>query len=143
MDVYAKSTLVDDANTKMDELRAKLEQKLIASAELYYNIEDYLAAAVTYENVLQEYPDTQDAENIGLLIMRSYFNYAGQSVACRKAERYDKAISSYQNFVGRYPESAKREVAEALHERSMDLKQRALNEINLYKINCNEFTEKN
>ena len=62
-------------------------------------MEDYQAAAVTFENMLQDFPESTEAEYINLLIVRAYFNYAGQSVVCKKSERYDKAISAVHNCV--------------------------------------------
>ena len=142
VDVYAKSSLVPEANGYMDELRAKLEEKLIAAAELYYNTEHYEAAAITYENVLNDFPDTRLAEEISYKIISCYFSYAGQSIVCRKEERYDKAISSYQDFISRYPTSDRADQAKSLYERSVDLKSKAINEISTFKINCNELTQK-
>lgn len=143
VDVYPKSALVKDANTYMTELRGKLEEKLITAAELYYNTEHYESAAITYQNVLLEFPDTRDAEEISYLIISSYFNYAGQSAICRKEERYDMAISSYKEFIERYPSSDRADQAKSLYERSIDLKSKAINEISTYKIDCNELTKKN
>lgn len=142
LDVYPKSSLADKANERVDILRAKLEEKLIASAELYYNTQNYLAAAVTYKNVLTLYPDTKDAEAINFKILSSYFNYAGQSVTCRKEERYDMAINSYNDYLAKYPEGSELDQAKGLYDRSIDLKQKAINEINTYKINCDEYTKK-
>lgn len=141
IDVYPKSALAKDANAFMDELRAKLEEKLLAAAELYYNTEHYESAAITYRNVLLDFPDTREAENISYLIISSYFNYAGQSIVCRKEERYDMAIESYREFIARYPASSKADQAKSLYERSIDLKSKAINEINTYKIKCNELTQ--
>lgn len=136
IDVFPKSSLVPQANALMDELRSKLEEKLIASAQLYYNTEHYEAAAVTFNNVLLDFPDTKDAENMSFLIISSYFNYAGQSVVCRKEERYDMAIQAYNEYIARYPNGDKAGQAKSLYERSIDLKEKAITEINTYKINC-------
>jgi len=143
IDVYPKSALVKDANGYMDELRSKLEEKLITAAELYYNTEHFEAAAITYANVLLDFPDTRDAEDISFRILSSYFSYAGQSILCRKPERYDLAIESYRDYIARYPTGDKVEMATSLYERSVDLKSKAINEINTYKINCNELTQEN
>ncbi len=109
-------------NDLMDELRHKMELKMIESAELYYKMENYQSAATTYENILEDFPETSEAENIGLRIIRSYFNYAGQSVTCKKPDRYEKAIESYSDFRERFPESGLSEVAKGLYNRSIDLK---------------------
>lgn len=142
IDVYPKSTLIKDANAFMDELRAKLEAKMIAAAELYYNTAHYEAAAITYKNVLLDFPDTRDAEEISYKVINCYFSYAGQSIVCRKEERYDMAIESYRDFTSRFPNSERADQAKSLYERSVDLKSKAINEISTYKINCNELTKK-
>ncbi len=143
IDVYPKSALVKDANAYMDEMRSKLELKLISSAELYYNTEHYQAAALTFKNVLLDFPDTKDAEEISFKIVNSYFSYAGQSVICKRAERYDMAIDAYGEFMKSYPNSSKADQAKSLYERSIDLKQKSINEITTLKINCNELTKEN
>ncbi len=142
LDVYPKSSLADKANERMDLLRSKLEEKAIASAQLYYNTQQYNAAAVTFGNVLVDYPDTKDAEEISYQIISSYFNYAGQSVICRREERYDLAITSYAEYAEKFPDGERADQAKALYDRSLDLKQKAINEINTYKIDCNEYTKK-
>ncbi len=143
IDVYPKSALAPKANSYMDTLRSKLEAKLIYSAELYYKTENYKAAAITYNNVLLEFPDTKDAEEISYLIVSSYFNYAGQSIVCRKEERYDEAIKSANDYMSRNPNGKKTDQVKSLQDRSIDLKQKALNEIVTYKLNCNELTKEN
>jgi len=143
IDVFPKSALVKDANAYMDEMRDKLELKLINSAELYYNTEHYQAAALTFKNVLLDFPDTKDAEEISFKIVNSYFSYAGQSVICKRAERYDMAIESYGDFLKDYPNSTKADQAKSLYERSVNLKQKSINEITTFKINCNELTKEN
>ncbi|MFI5170831.1 MAG: outer membrane protein assembly factor BamD [Chitinophagales bacterium] len=140
-DVYPKSALTPKANDLMDTLRAKLEAKLIYSAELYYNTENYQAAAITYTNVLLEFPDTRDAEEIGYKIVSSYFNFAGQSIVCRKEERYDDAIKSANEYVSKYPNGNRTEQVKSLNERSAALKEKAITEITTYKLNCNELTK--
>jgi outer membrane protein assembly factor BamD len=143
IDVFPKSVLVKDANAYMDEMRSKLELKLINSAELYYMTEHYQAAAVTFKNVLLDFPDTKDAQEISFKIINSYFSYAGQSVICKREERYDMAIASYKEFIQRYPDSPKADQAKSLYDRSIDLKQQTINEITTFKINCNELTKEN
>ncbi|MBC8173195.1 MAG: outer membrane protein assembly factor BamD, partial [Chitinophagales bacterium] len=136
IDTYDNSDRIPKCNEIMDELRKRLEQKMYAGAELYFNMENYQAAAVTYENLLQDFPETSEAEYINLLIIRAYFNYAGQSTICKKTERYDKAIKSYSGFKDRFPGSEYLDEAEGLYNRSVDLKAKAFKEQQNY--NCNE-----
>lgn len=136
IDTYDKSNRVQEANDIMDELRLKLETKMYESANLYYNSENYQAAAITYENMLESFPETDKAEAVGVLVIRSYFNYALQSIVCKKADRYDKAIASYITFKDRYPNSAYLKEADGLYNRALSMKQKAIKEQENY--NCNE-----
>ncbi len=78
----------------------------------------------------------------GIIKITAYnFNYAGQSVVCRKEERYDRAMESYLDFKARYPESKYLNDATSIYQKSQDLKQKALTEIKSYKIECNELTK--
>lgn len=135
-DMYKKSERVALANILMDELRAKLELKMYESAELYFKTENYLAAATNYQNLLKEFPETNKAEEIYLQIIRSYINYASMSVVCKKSERYELAMKSYQEFIDRYPSSKLAETAKALNDRSALLKTKSDKEKENY--NCDE-----
>lgn len=135
-DTYKKSDRIAEANNLMDELRSKLEYKMFKSGELYYNTENYLAAATTFENLLKEFPETEKAEDVSLQIIRCYFNYAGLSVVCKKPERYDMAIQAFKDFENRYPESDLLETARSLYDRSTTLKQKSEQEKINY--NCDE-----
>lgn len=136
VDTYKASERVEEANTLMDELRKKLEEKTYVGAMLYYNTENYQAAAVTFEGLLKEFPETSRAEDIHLLIIRSYFNYAGNSTNCKRPERYEKCISSFERFKEQYPKSEILSIAEGLKERSVDLKAKSIKENENY--NCDE-----
>ncbi len=136
VDTYPKSDRIPECNRLMDEMRKKLEIKLLESADLYFRTQNYQAAAVTYENVLDDFPETAEAENVGLLIIRSYFNYASQSVVCKKPFRYEKTIESYNDFIERYPSSELKGVAEGLYKRSVDLKEKSI--IEQQNFNCDE-----
>ena len=135
-DTYKKSDRVTDANRIMDELRAKLELKSYRSAQLYFDTENYQAAAVTWENLLVDFPETDEAEDIGQKIARSWFNYATQSVPCKKPERFDKAVESCDIFREKFPESTLLPAVNALRERSLEQKERALTEKENY--DCDE-----
>ncbi|MFN3940216.1 MAG: outer membrane protein assembly factor BamD, partial [Chitinophagales bacterium] len=135
-DTYKKSERVAEANLLMDALRAKLELKMFESAELYFKTENYLAAATNYQNLLKEFPETARAEEIYLQIIRAYFNYAELSVVCKKSERYDLVMESYQEFIERYPQSKLAGTAKGFNDRSAFLKTKSDKEKENY--NCDE-----
>lgn len=94
-----------DAEKIIDESRHKLEQKEYRSAKLYYNLEKYRAAAISFANLLNKYPESATGEEYKLMVVKSYYRYAKMSVISRQEERFEKVISEYQDFVDRYPES--------------------------------------
>jgi outer membrane protein assembly factor BamD len=136
IDTYDNSERISACNELMDEMRLKLETKMLASADQYYKMEYYQSAAITYENMLKEFPETSEAENISVRIIRSYLNYALQSIACKKTERLDKAAESFAQYKDRYPNGKNMEEAELLHDRVIALREKALIEQENY--NCNE-----
>lgn len=105
IDLYPKSEKVDEANKLMDDLRDKLETKAYNTCKLYYRMEDYQAAIASFENLMDEYPDTDYKEEILYYITMSYYDYAQKSIFKKRNERFEKAIESYNNLLYLYPES--------------------------------------
>ena len=105
IDRYPNSTKVKEANRLMDELRHKLEQKDYQIAMLYYKMEDYQAAITSFENLLDDYPDTDYREEILYYTTKAYFLYAEKSIYKKKKERYEKTVEAYNNLKYFYPES--------------------------------------
>lgn len=104
---YPYGEKATEATEKIDELRQRLMDKAYSVANLYYHMEDYRAAIVSYENVLKEFPDTQYQEEILYRIIKSYYNYATNSVNTKKRERFESALKAYYDFLSLYPESEK------------------------------------
>ncbi len=117
---YPQSSLVPKCNDLVDELWRKLEVKSFASSNLYFKIGQYQAAAVSFENFTNDYPDSEDVEEAIFLISKSYFLLAENSVESKKAERYDKAIDAYDEFLYRYPTSKWMGEAQIIYKSSKD-----------------------
>jgi outer membrane protein assembly factor BamD len=83
----------------------KLETKEATAAELYYNLGQHRASAIAYSTLINNYPDSPKAEEYKLMIIKSYYKFAGNSIEERQPERYEKVISEVQDFQDRYPES--------------------------------------
>ena len=94
-----------EATEIIDLSRHKLETKDANSAQLYYDLGQYRAAAVTYTSVLNGYPESGKAEEYKLMIIKSYFRYAELSVEEKKAERFEKVIEECNDFKDRFPQS--------------------------------------
>lgn len=94
-----------DATDIIDASRAKLEQKDFRSAQLYYNLERYRAAALSFTTLLNKYPESPKGEEYKLMVIKSYFKFAKMSYIDKQVERYEKVIGEYIDFAERYPES--------------------------------------
>lgn len=102
---YPNSDRIADCNKKIDELRLKLETKALKAAQLYYKTENYRAAAFSYKNLLIDFPDIDEPEEIQFRIVKSFYKYAEQSIITKQQERYEEAIKVANVFKSRYAES--------------------------------------
>lgn len=105
IDMYPASPKVKEANRLMDDLRDKLEIKSYRIAILYFRMEDFQAAITSFENLMDNYPDTEYKEEVLFSITEAYFAYAEKSVWTKQAERYEKTVEAYNNLRYLYPES--------------------------------------
>lgn len=94
-----------DATIIIDELRTKLEVKDMKAAQLYYDLGQFRAAAVAFNTMLNQYADTEKADQYKLMAIKSYFRFAELSVEDKKAERFEKVIQEAADFMDRFPES--------------------------------------
>jgi outer membrane protein assembly factor BamD len=105
VDKYPRSAYVQEANNKMDELRAKLRKKAYEAAYLYYKIGQYNSAIVALNNFTEAFPEYEDIEKIDYLILKAHKNYADQSFKLKKIERYNEGIKAFEVFKTKYPNS--------------------------------------
>jgi outer membrane protein assembly factor BamD len=105
MNNYPETVKMEDAKKIIQECFDKLELKEYKSAELYYNIGTYRAAAISFTNLLNNYPESKKADEYKFMIIKSYYLYAGLSIESKRKERYEKVIEEYYDFNDRFPES--------------------------------------
>lgn len=105
INTHPGSPRVKDATEIIDKSRQKLERKEFRSAQLYYNLERYRAAAITYTNLLNKYAESPKGEEYKLMVVKSYYRYAKLSYQEKQIERFEQVITEYEDFVDRYPES--------------------------------------
>ncbi len=94
-----------EATALIDELRSKLEIKDMKAAQLYFDLGQFRASAVAFNTMLNQYADTEKADQYKLMAIKAYFRFAELSVEERKAERYQKVIDEASDFMDRFPES--------------------------------------
>ncbi len=90
--LYPTHKFAPDAEKKIKELRNKLAYKDLKTAELYVKLEDYKAALVYYNNILEEYFDTDYADDasygkIQVLIIKKKYDEASKEIK-RFKEKY-------------------------------------------------------
>ena len=123
LDMYPDSKLRKTAQNRLFELQDKLVSKEYLSAELYYHLggyfgnctsggSNYEACIITAENALKNYPYSKRREDFSVLVMKSKFELAQQSVAERVMERYRDAEDECYGFINEYPDSKERSTAE-------------------------------
>jgi len=98
VNTYPSSPLVSEANETIDLMRNKLQQKAFADAKLYYDMESYKAAAVTFANLIRNYPDTPDFDRASFMILKSNYLYSQNSIESKQAERYLITVNTYNQY---------------------------------------------
>lgn len=102
---FPDSKRVPDANKLIDELRAKLERKGMEEAELYYNLNQYQSAATSLQNLVKDFPDSDNMEMIRYMIVKSNYELAANSVFSKKQERFENAQTAGEFFNNKFPKS--------------------------------------
>jgi outer membrane protein assembly factor BamD len=115
INVYPKSTRVEEANRLIIELRDKLVYKSYLSGKLYYDLKNYKAAVVALTSSLKDFPDTKYREELMFMLLKAKFLLATKSIDEKKRERLSSALDEYFTFVDEYPDSKHRKEAEKYH----------------------------
>lgn len=123
LDIYPEASLKGKAQKRLFELQDKLVKKELYSAQLYYNLgtyfgnctsggSNYEACIITAQNAINDYPYSSLREDFAVLIMKSKFELAEQSVESKKIDRYRDAEDECYGFLNEYPESKNKALAE-------------------------------
>ena len=115
IDTYPESTRIDSCNLIIDKLRLKLEKKDYEIVKQYYKLSDWKATIVSTKAFIKDYPSSNYAEEVFLMLMDSYYSLAQNSIPSKKQERLDGAIENYIKFVDLYPKSSYLSRAESIY----------------------------
>lgn len=105
INTHPDSKRLAEANTYIDNGRAKLERKDADAAHLYYNINQFKAAGIAYKNVMHNYPESASSDFYQYMIVKSQYLYARASIEEKQEERYNNVLSSYQDLKETFPKS--------------------------------------
>lgn len=121
---YPNSEKVADCNRLIDELRNKLEKKAFYQAQLYFDLKDYRASVISFENLLQDFPETKQADKVRYMITNAAYSLADLSIYEKQAERFRETINYANIFLEKFPESEyKNEVLRLQQQAEAQLKQ--------------------
>ncbi len=112
---FPNSTLVPEAEARVSELREKMAHKQYQTAKLYERRGLWEAAALSYEEVFDAYPDTDWADDALVGAMAAYIQFSDLSIQQRQAERLERAIENYRRLVQVFPNSPHLSEAERLN----------------------------
>ena len=105
INTHPTSPRVKDAMLIMDKCREKLEAKEYKSAQLYYDLGFYKAAAISFSSVSDNFPDSKKSDEYKLLVIKSYYKYAEMSIQEKQLERYEKVLAECSEFIERFKDS--------------------------------------
>lgn len=111
---YPDSERSKNITQLVDELTYKLEFKAFENAKQYYKMAEYKAAAVTFENVLEDFPATKLRPQIYDIILKSKYELAVNSIYDLKKERLDAAASYAKRVSTELPNSEYSKTADDL-----------------------------
>lgn len=123
LDLFPDAKYKEMAQNRLFALQDKLVQKEFYSAQLYYDLGQYFgnctnggnnyeACIITAQNALKDYPYTSMREKFALLIMKSKYELAQQSIEEKKFERFQDAEDECYGFINEYPDSKSKSLAE-------------------------------
>jgi len=126
INTYPNSKHLDESTNLITELRQKMEKKAFESAVLYAKIGNHKAALVAFNNFQRGFPDSDYNEEIAYHKVESAYLLAQQSIEIKQKERFQEAITFYETFLDRYPQSKFLRRAESFYEKSLN----AIGEVN-------------
>ncbi len=107
LNLYPTSIYKELGNEQIEELRKNLKQKALETALLFFKIEDYRAATVSFKNAIKDFPDIENKDYIEFMVIKANYLYAKYSIDEKKVERLNDVFKAYKEFSGKYPNTNK------------------------------------
>jgi outer membrane protein assembly factor BamD len=127
LDLYPYTSIKESTHEMIYALQDKLVEKEYLSAKLYFDLgsytmncayggSNYEACVVTAQNALRDFPfaSAERREELSIMILRSKFKLAEESVDVKRVSRYRDCIDEYYAFVNDFPESKYMKEAERM-----------------------------
>lgn len=105
INTYPNSERVEQCNQLIDEMRAKLETKAFDEGRLYFDLQRYTASIQVFENLLKDFPETEDTDLVRSMIVKSSYLLAENSILQKQAERYRETLKMANEYIDRFGNS--------------------------------------
>lgn len=105
INTHPGSARIKDATEIIDMSRKKLEVKDAKAAQLYFDLGQFRAASVAFDALINAYPDSDESDEYKFMSIRSAYRLAELSIEEKKVERFEKVITTCNEFIDRFPES--------------------------------------
>ena len=105
INTFPNSDKVKEANELIEGMRKKQEVKAFQQGELYLNIKQYEAALVAFENMIQEFPDSDLVEEARYKSVLACYDLAKNSIYTKQEDRYTEVIERAEIFKKKHPAS--------------------------------------
>lgn len=119
VNTYPNSERVKECNRLIDEMRLKLEKKAFEEAKLYFDLRQYQAAMVSFENLLKDFPETNNAEQVRFLLAKAAFLMAENSIFEKQEERYLQTVKYAEDFLEKFSDSPNLKEVQSIHNESV------------------------
>ena len=73
---------------------------------------NYQSAIIVAKNAIKDYPYSKYKEDLELLVLKSRYQEAANSIEERKADRFRDVIDEYYSFINNYPDTKNRDEAD-------------------------------
>jgi outer membrane protein assembly factor BamD len=101
VNTYPNSERVEQCNQLIDEMRAKQEKKAFEEGKLYFDLRQYQAAMHSFENLLKDFPESKNVEEVRFMIIKASYLLAQNSVVGKQEERYKETIEKSSEFLSK------------------------------------------
>lgn len=120
IEYFPTSDKVAIAQAAIFELQDKLTLKELQNAQLYYNLGTYMgnnyqSAIIVAQNAIKDYPYSKYKEELEMIVLKSRYQEAVQSVEEKKADRFREVVDEYYSFINNYPDGENRREADNIY----------------------------
>ncbi|MDL2214976.1 outer membrane protein assembly factor BamD [Dysgonomonas sp. OttesenSCG-928-M03] len=124
LELYPQSDKVQLVQEYLFEMQEKLALKEFMACRLYFNMGNYMgnnyeSCVVTAREALKSYPYSKYAEEFQVMILRSRYELATQSVEERKPERFRNVVDERFNYLNMFPEGKYKKEAERYYRKAL------------------------